>query len=128
MIHVKSSIQDEEKKNKTEAFHMHQDFRTTADGLGGRTYRKGNVYRLDTGARGEAEASPEVVAELLYVYPHQLNRADFDRVTIVSRISRWFTSDGVDAWHLANGEEHSVPSNLAVFLVTIGCAEYGRPQ
>jgi hypothetical protein len=126
MITVDKTL--EQPKDTIPAVQMHRDFRSEADNIGGRVYKKGHVYTVTPDAQTEMEAADDVVGALVYIYPRERNRPVFDMVSITSRITQFFTSNGYDTFHLRKGEKCKVPSNLAVFLFFCGYADRVAPK
>lgn len=110
---------------------MTDDYTTESLNLGVRTYLNGAVYQLteiqireivDAG-KGDAftpeycKCHPDLEVPDLSVVEHPL-------ICIIPTVSRWFTANGEDTYHLNEGVKKEVPSNLAAQLVVAGYAQY----
>jgi hypothetical protein len=112
---------------------MTDDYTTSSFNLGQRTYKHDCLYQLtqtliqeiiDAGkGRQFRESDCPIGANFQRSVP-DLSFADRPLIPVISKVSRWFTANGVDTHYLTEGGEASVPSNLAAFLVVHGYAEY----
>jgi len=100
---------------------MLEDFVTDVGGVGRRTYQKGKTYIASVSTLAAIRKAK--VAEESQGFAFQTVRPKFDTITVLSLVTRWFTSTGSDTWHLESGRKASVPSNLAVWLIKAGYAE-----
>ena len=101
---------------------MNADYTTESHNLGKRTFRAGCCYQV----------CPVMFQELMEtglavkLDPRRAPRSsaiEREQVSIIPRVTRWFTANGADTHFLTIGKEQRVPSNLAAFLTLNGYAE-----
>ncbi len=101
---------------------MSEDYTTDSNNLGERTFQARKCYQVCQTTFAELMATGKAVR----VHPQDAPRPSAPirkQVEIVSRITRWFTASGRDTYHLTVGQRHTVPSNLAAFLIHSDFAE-----
>lgn len=101
---------------------MSEDYSTDSRNLGMRTFRRGECYQVCEMMCAELVGSGLGVQ----VDPRDVGQPvapEREQVSVRSRVTRWFTSNGLDTHWLVAGETAIVPSNLAEFISLNGYGE-----
>lgn len=101
---------------------MREDYTTQSQNLGKRTFAGNQCYQVcqttldelvDAGVADQVDPRKHLPTGVV----------GREQVTVVPKVSRWFTANGADTHYLVKGVKKRVPSNLATFLTLNGYAE-----